>query len=63
MHVSSTRFPHRVFALVAILCVLVAGGRAAEDPTLLFRIFLNDGTTLVSYGEFARVAGGMLWVV
>lgn len=63
MHVSSTRFPHRVFALVAILLLLIGTGRAAEDQTLLFRIFLNDGTNLVSYGEFARVAGRVVFSV
>ena len=27
----------------------------APDEATLFRVFLKDGTTLVSYGEFARV--------
>ena len=31
-----------------------AAARAADDATLL-RVFLNDGTSLVSYGELARV--------
>jgi len=36
--------------------VLAAGVRlrATEDVTL-FRVFLNDGTAVVSYGEYARV--------
>jgi hypothetical protein len=45
---------------VAVLCLLAPGpasgggpGRAEEAP--LFRVFLTDGTTLVSFGEFARV--------
>src|SRR5262249_1840920 len=29
---------------------------AAADDAVLFRVFLKDGTALVSYGEFARVA-------
>jgi hypothetical protein len=33
---------------------LVAEGRAASDATL-FRLFLTDGTVVVSYGEFVRV--------
>ncbi|HTK30276.1 MAG TPA: hypothetical protein VL309_12020 [Vicinamibacterales bacterium] len=39
-----------------ILCLL-AGTRAsaAGDAAPLFRVFLKDGTSLVSYGEFARV--------
>ena len=40
-------------ALVATLC-LVPRSHAADDATLL-RVFLKDGTSLVSYGEPARV--------
>ena len=29
---------------------------AADDDATLLRVFLRDGTSLVSYGEFARVA-------
>jgi hypothetical protein len=37
------------------LCLFAAASaRAADDPTL-FRLFLNDGTSLVSFGEIARV--------
>jgi len=32
-----------------------AGVSTAVDDATLFRVFLKDGTTLVSYGEFARV--------
>jgi hypothetical protein len=44
-------------AAVATLCLLTAArpSGAADDATLL-RVFLRDGTSLVSYGEFARVA-------
>lgn len=46
-------------ALVA-LCLLTAGRAAAAaasaaDDATLFRVFLKDGGSLVSYGEFARV--------
>ena len=40
-----------------VLCLLTRAAldcRAADDATL-FRVFLKDGTSLVSYGEFARV--------
>src|ERR1700730_2516222 len=39
-----------------VLCLLATGrsSTAAGDATL-FRVFLRDGTSLVSYGEFARV--------
>jgi hypothetical protein len=59
---------HR-FAGVLLLCLLTAAGVAssvvysagrngAVDPAMdapLFRIFLTDGTSLVSYGELARL--------
>src|SRR5215831_19945948 len=44
--------------VAALLLVLIFGGtvvRAADS--VLYRLFLNDGTSIVSYGEFARVAG------
>jgi hypothetical protein len=41
-------------ALLVALLAAPAGARAADDATL-FRVFLKDGTSLVSYGEPARV--------
>ena len=41
-------------ALVAAVLVIPARAAAAEDATLL-RVFLTDGTSLVSYGEPAKV--------
>jgi hypothetical protein len=39
-----------------IVLLLAASVRlAAVDTVTLFRVFLNDGTAVVSYGEFARV--------
>ena len=60
MHVSSTGFPHRVFAAVLVAffgCAhpLLAGVRDTPTPPV-FRVFLKDGGTLVSFGEFARVS-------
>ena len=40
-------------ATVSLLAFSV-GARAADDATLL-RVFLTDGSSLVSYGEFARI--------
>ena len=52
----------RLAAAVACLCLLIApAGYAADDlvSTLegatIFRVFLKDGTSLLSYGELARV--------
>jgi hypothetical protein len=39
---------------VALMCVLAGASAAATEATLL-RVFLSDGTPLVSFGEFARV--------
>jgi hypothetical protein len=44
----------RPLALVLILLFPVADAVAASDATL-FRVFLADGTALVSFGEFARL--------
>ena len=63
MHRSSTSFPHRlIFALLLALTAGAIGLRAAA-PALLFRIFLTDGGTLVSYGEFARVGDRVVFSV
>ena len=41
---------------LVLLCVFApcVAGAATSDP-MLFRLFLHDGTSVVSYGEFARV--------
>jgi hypothetical protein len=45
---------------LAVASMLVSGSavlaQTAPGDVSLYRIFLNDGTTLLSYGEFARVA-------
>ena len=60
MHVSSTGFPHRVFATVFVVlfgCLPATCAASADAPIApVFRVFLKDGGTLVSYGEFARVS-------
>jgi hypothetical protein len=42
-------------ALVAAVLVIPASRSAAAEDATLLRVFLNDGTSLVSYGEPARV--------
>jgi hypothetical protein len=43
-----------IAAVAIVVALLPARSYAAADATL-FRIYLADGTTLVSYGEYARV--------
>jgi hypothetical protein len=64
MHASSTRFPQPVLFAVLLAVALLGAGLAARAPApLLFRIFLLDGNTLVSYGEFARVGDRVVFSV
>jgi hypothetical protein len=53
---STGRF--RLFVLTAVLagCASLARAQAPSSDATLYRIFLRDGSTLVSYGEYARVA-------
>lgn len=46
------------FAAVLLLALLPADAWA---EAVLYRIYLTDGSTLVSYGEFARVAGRVVF--
>jgi hypothetical protein len=44
-------------ALLGVFLVWTPGAAlAGQSSAVLYRIFLHDGTTLVSYGEYARVA-------
>jgi hypothetical protein len=63
LHKRSTFLPHvfhmprlsgRALAVCALL--VMCGARAAAAESVLYRLFLIDGSALVSYGEFARVA-------
>jgi hypothetical protein len=44
-------------ALIVLLALLVvAPGAAADTAAVYYRLFLTDGSSVASYGEFARVA-------
>ena len=45
----------RALATALVALGLVAASASAADDVTLFRVFLKDGDSLVSYGEFARV--------
>ena len=48
--------------VLAALCLLMAArGSAAADDATLFRVFMKDGTALVSYGEFALVGDRVIF--
>ncbi len=48
--------------LIVALCLLMLPRlSAAADDVTLFRLFLKDGSTLVSYGEFARVGDRVIF--
>lgn len=48
----------RAFRFALVVCALMPGVARGSDAaeSVLYRLFLIDGSTLVSYGEFARVA-------
>jgi hypothetical protein len=52
---STGRFRRAVAVGSMLLCGTPALAQNAAPEAALYRIFLNDGSTLVSYGEFARV--------
>ena len=47
------RFTGCIVAL--FVCVLAAGRVFAADEPMLLRVFLKDGTSIVTYGEYSRV--------
>lgn len=63
MHRSSTSFPQGL--IIALVLTLATGSVPVRGETgaLFFRIFLKDGGTLVSYGEFARVGDRVVFSV
>src|SRR3982750_2445517 len=60
IHMFSTAAVRAVFAsLILTLCAPIARAQSSATATL-YRVFLQDGTTLVSYGDYARVADRMV---
>jgi hypothetical protein len=57
--------PVRRVASAAVALVLLLGctGPAAAAESALYRLFLIDGTALVSYGEFSRVADRVVFSI
>ena len=53
-------YGRRRISLVALMALLGAAPAFAESVTLL-RVFLNDGTAIVSYGEYARVGDRLVF--
>ena len=49
-----------IFFLIALAWLAFAAPSFAESVTL-FRVFLNDGTAIVSYGEYARVGDRLVF--
>jgi hypothetical protein len=47
----------------AMLLLLTLASPAAAADAVLYRIFLRDGSTLVSYGEFARVGDQVVFSI
>ena len=41
--------------VAALLCLVIPRAAGAASDAMLLRLFLRDGATLVSYGEYARV--------
>src|SRR5262252_2821209 len=51
----------RLAVVAAATAQLVAGRAAAADDATLLRVFLTDGTALVSYGEPARAGDRIIF--
>ena len=49
--------------LALLLAIAASGNIAAAASTSLYRIFLLDGTTLTSFGEYARVADRVVFSI
>ena len=46
---------------LALLLWLACAATARAESVTLFRVFLNDGTAIVSYGEYARVGDRLVF--
>ena len=56
MHRYASHVVAKGLVLVALCVGLLTAGRADAADAVLLRLFLTDGTAVVSYGEYARVA-------
>jgi hypothetical protein len=55
-HYASLHMHTRRLSGALVVCLLASRGlAAASDAATLLRVFLNDGSSIVSYGELARV--------
>jgi hypothetical protein len=54
-------FRTRSLILVAFFWALALAAPVHARDVVLYRLFLLDGTTAVSYGEFARIAGNVIF--
>src|SRR5256885_16701613 len=50
-----------LLVMTSLLIALPAARVSAENDATLFRLFLKDGGTLVSYGEVARVGNQVVF--
>jgi hypothetical protein len=57
IHMFSTgRLRRALFIPVLLLSAVQTSAQTAPAEASLYRVFLYDGTTLLSYGEYARVS-------
>ena len=53
---------HMTIRMLALALVWFSGAAPAyAESVTLFRVFLNDGTSIVSYGEYARVGDRLVF--
>ena len=48
-------------SIVAVMMAIAYAAPALAESVTLFRIFLNDGTAVISYGEYARVGDRLVF--
>jgi hypothetical protein len=53
----------RLAGALMAACLLLSTRTSAADDATLFRVFLKDGTALVSYGEFARAGDRVVFSI
>lgn len=53
----------RVAAAMAVVAAIASASPLQAADSVLYRLFLMDGTTLISYGEFSRVADRVVFSI